>query len=209
MKINIAVLDKDRQAPRDDVGEQRPLGDAEIGAVGLDVRRQHAGALGAVGEVETQDARRREPRGGDSVAHGAGGAPGGPPQLLNRTEKQDGNNHRKHGRRTARKDRRADDGVQEGPDRGRRRPEARRGDPAGQAGQQGEQGRLANHVRREVPVPVPLERLRRDPVGGERLGRGLYRALVVVQVELTRNRADRSVHGVLRASFFGYAPPPI
>ena len=43
--------------------------------------------------------------------------------------------------RTARQDRRADDGVQEGADRGRRRHGQGRGDPARQARQQGRQGR--------------------------------------------------------------------
>jgi hypothetical protein len=55
--------------------------------------------------------------------------------------------HRQHGGRTARQDRRADDGMQEGSDRGRRRPRPRRGDPARQARQQGQQGRRAHHCR--------------------------------------------------------------
>ena len=49
--------------------------------------------------------------------------------------------------RTARQDRRADDGVQEGADRGRWRHDARRRDPARQARQQGRQGRVAHHRR--------------------------------------------------------------
>ena len=79
--------------------------------------------------------------------------PATPPRLRGRAgrsvmEKRDARNYRKHGRRTARQDRRPDDGVQEGPDRGRRRHGARRGDPARQARQQGRQGRVAHHRRR-------------------------------------------------------------
>ena len=61
---------------------------------------------------------------------------------------EDARNYRKHGRRAARQDRCPDDGVQEGPDRGRRRHGARRGDPARQARQQGRQGLVAHHGRR-------------------------------------------------------------
>jgi hypothetical protein len=59
-----------------------------------------------------------------------------------RQEHEHGGNHRKHGQGTAREDRRADDGMQEGPDRSRRRHGQGRGNPARQAGQQGQQGRL-------------------------------------------------------------------
>src|SRR5512137_1277159 len=55
-----------------------------------------------------------------------------------------GGNHRIDGEGTAREDRRADDGVQEGAGRGRRRHGQGRGDSPGQAGQQGDQGGLAD-----------------------------------------------------------------
>ena len=45
-------------------------------------------------------------------------------------ESRHGGNHRRHGEGTAREDRRADDGMQEGADRGRRRHGQGRGDPA-------------------------------------------------------------------------------
>jgi ribosomal protein S2/translation elongation factor Ts len=57
-------------------------------------------------------------------------------------------NHRKHGRRAARQDRRPHDGVQEGADRGRRQHGQGRGAAARQARQQGRQGRLPHHRRR-------------------------------------------------------------
>ena len=61
---------------------------------------------------------------------------------------------------------------------------------------------FADHVGREMPVAVPVERIRRNALAGKRLGHLADGALVLVELELARTCIDGRVHGVLLSLFF-------
>ena len=64
-----------------------------------------------------------------------------------------------------------------------------------------ERAGLADHIGREMPLTVPVERVRRDTILGEGLRHRLYRALVLVQFELAGRGVGHlspCVHHVLR-----------
>ena len=60
-----------------------------------------------------------------------------------------------------------------------------------------ERSGLPDHVIGKAPLAVPVERVRRHPVGREGPGHLLDRALVFRQLELAGTGIDRGVHGVL------------
>ena len=60
-----------------------------------------------------------------------------------------------------------------------------------------ERAGLADHVGRKMPLAVPVERVRRDAIGGESLRHRLDGALILVQFELAGVGVDGGVHRVL------------
>ena len=127
-----ANADQRSGAGRADAGDE--FVEVDEGAAGLIAARRAASDQGLVSPFFTSEHR------GAAMRRRRLTRPNG--------EARHGGNHRKHGRRTARQDRRADDGMQEGADRSRRRHGQGRGAAARQARQQGRQGRVAHHRRR-------------------------------------------------------------
>ena len=133
-------------------------------------------------------------------------------EQLNRTEKQHGCNHRKHGRRTARQDRRADDGMQEGADRGRRQHGKGRRAAARQARQQGRQGRRAHHRRRRgrrassTATPARCSKSTAKPTSSPRTTASWRWRSAAADLVAKHNPADVAALGALPYSQDGFGP---
>ena len=68
-----------------------------------------------------------------------------------------------------------------------------------------ERAGLADHIGREMPVTVPVERVRRDTIPGESFRHRLYRALVLRSARTGRRTASALASITSSRDVFGYA----